>query len=51
MNGPPPWSRAATVTGAGVALERTVHFYARWLVRHERPHVKQIARLVQAVRT
>src|SRR5215213_7147956 len=40
------WSRAATVTGAGKALERTVLFYAEWLARHERPHVKQIARLV-----
>jgi hypothetical protein len=40
------WSRAATVTGAGKALERTVLFYARWLAEHERPHVKQVARLV-----
>ena len=40
------WSRAATVTGAGRALERSVMFYARWLAEHERPHVKQIARLV-----
>ena len=40
------WSRAATVTGAGKVLERTVLFYARWLAEHERPHVKQIARHV-----
>jgi hypothetical protein len=40
------WSRAATVTGAGRVLERTVLFYAQWLARHERPHVKQIARIV-----
>ena len=40
------WSRAATVTGAGKALERTVLFYAEWLARHERPHVKQIERIV-----
>jgi hypothetical protein len=40
------WSRAATVTGAGKALERTVLFYARRLAEHERPHVKQVARLV-----
>ena len=39
------WSRAATVTGAGSALERTVLFYAWWVARHERPHVKQIERL------
>jgi hypothetical protein len=40
------WSRAATVTGAGTVLERTVLFYAQWLARHERPHLKQIARIV-----
>ena len=43
---PDGWSRAATVTGAGKALERSVLSYARWLAEHERPHVKQIARLV-----
>jgi hypothetical protein len=43
---PDGWSRAATVTGAGKPLERTVLFYARWLAEHERPHVKQVARLV-----
>ena len=36
------WARAATVTGAGAPLERTVLFYADWVARHERPHVKQI---------
>jgi hypothetical protein len=40
------WSRAATVTGAGKVLERTVLFYAQWLARHERPHVKQVERIV-----
>ena len=43
---PEAWSRAATVTGAGKVLERTVLSYAQWLAEHERPHVKQIARLV-----
>jgi len=43
------WSRAATVTGAGKVLERTVLFYAQWLARHERPHVRQIERIVNAV--
>jgi hypothetical protein len=43
---PEGWSRAATVTGAGKVLERTVLFYADWLARHERPHVKQIERIV-----
>lgn len=47
---PEGWSRAATVTGAGRALERTVHFYAEWLASHERTHVKQIARMVVAMR-
>ncbi len=44
------WSRAATVTGAGRPLERTVLSYARWLAEHERPHVKQVGRIVDAVR-
>ena len=43
---PDGWVRTATVTGAGKTLERTVLSYARWLAEHERPHVKQIARLV-----
>ncbi|HEX2184473.1 MAG TPA: DinB family protein [Chloroflexota bacterium] len=43
---PAGWSRAATVTGAGKALERTVLSYAQRLARHERPHVKQIERIV-----
>ena len=41
------WSRAATVTGAGAALERTVLFYAEWVARHERPHVKQVERIAK----
>jgi hypothetical protein len=44
---PEAWSRAATVTGAGRVLERSVQFYAEWLATHERAHVKQIARLAQ----
>jgi hypothetical protein len=43
------WDRAATVTGAGRVLERTVLFYANWLARHERPHVKQIERIVNTL--
>ena len=39
------WSRTATVTGAGKPLERTVFFYAHWLAKHERTHVKQIGRI------
>jgi hypothetical protein len=43
---PEGWFRAATVTGAGKVLERTVLTYAERLARHERPHVKQIERIV-----
>jgi hypothetical protein len=44
------WSRTATVTGAGKVLERTVMSYAQRLARHERTHVKQIARIVNTMR-
>jgi hypothetical protein len=47
---PEDWSRAATVTGAGKPLERTVYTYAQWLANHERPHIKQIERIVKAMR-
>ncbi len=43
------WLRGATVTGAGKPLQRTVLFYAQWLARHERPHVKQIERIVNTI--
>jgi len=46
---PAGWARAASVTGAGAALERTVRDYAQWLARHERPHVKQIERIVTSL--
>ena len=46
---PEAWSRAATVTGAGKPLVRTVHSYAQWLATHERPHVKQIERIANVV--
>lgn len=45
------WSRRATVTGAGAVLERTVLFYAQWLARHERTHLKQIERAISASRS
>ncbi len=41
------WSRTATVTGAGKVLVRSVEFYAQWLARHERSHLKQIERIVK----
>ncbi|MGI8476695.1 MAG: DinB family protein [Thermomicrobiales bacterium] len=43
------WSRAATVTGAGAVLERTVLFYAQWLARHERQHIKQVKRIARTM--
>lgn len=48
---PQGWARAATLTGAGKPLERTVLFYARWLAEHERPHVRQIERVVSRKRS
>ena len=45
------WSRAAVVKSAGKLLEYTVRHYAEWLAVHERPHVKQIARIVTTVGT
>jgi DinB family protein len=44
------WSRTATVTGAGRILELTVLSYAQRLARHERLHVKQVGRIVAAMR-
>lgn len=48
--GPDDWARAATVTGAGAPLERTVLSFAQRLARHERTHLRQIDRTVDAVR-
>ena len=42
-------SRTAIVTGGGSARERTVLFYAQWLARHERPHLKQIEHIVNSM--
>ena len=47
---PEDWSRSATITGAGKPLERTVRSYAQWMAEHERPHVKQIERIVTTMR-
>ncbi len=43
------WSRTATVTGAGKVLERTVQSYAQRLAVHERPHLKQVERIVNTM--
>jgi uncharacterized damage-inducible protein DinB len=45
------WSRTATVTGAGKPRERTLYSYALWLANHERPHIGQIERLVNTLRS
>jgi hypothetical protein len=47
---PKGWSREAMVTGAGTVLVRSVHFYAQWLARHERTHVRQIERILNDAR-
>jgi hypothetical protein len=47
---PEGWARAATVTGAGKPLQRTVLSYAGWVAMHERPHVKQIERIAEGLR-
>lgn len=46
---PQKWSRSAVVTGAGKPLEPTVQSYAERLAIHERPHLKQIERIVSAL--
>jgi hypothetical protein len=46
---PESWARGASVMVAGKALERTVRFYAQWLATHERPHLKQIERIVNTL--
>jgi hypothetical protein len=48
---PEAWSRSATVTGAGKTLERTIAFYAGWLARHERSHLKPVERIVKSMRS
>lgn len=44
------WERTATVRVAHATYERTVYYYAEALARHEQPHIKQIARAVEAAR-
>jgi len=46
---PEDWLRAATVTGAGKPLERTVQFYTQWLAKHERSHLKQFKRIANTM--
>jgi len=46
---PEGWLRTGTLVGAGRPVDLTAHSYAERLARHERPHVKQIARAVVAL--
>jgi hypothetical protein len=47
---PGNWLHAATVTGVGSPLQRTVLDYAERMTRHERTHVRQIESIVNALR-
>jgi hypothetical protein len=47
---PEGWARTATVMAWGTPYERTVLSYAQRLAVHERPHIKQVARNVEAMR-
>jgi hypothetical protein len=47
---PKDWSRSATITGAGKPLVLTMLSYAQRLAEHERPHLKQIARIANTMR-
>lgn len=46
---PDAWQRTATMVGSGAPIVRTVYSFGRRLVRHERPHIKQIAAAAKAV--
>ncbi len=47
---PDAWTLAATFTGAGRPIVRTLQSFAQRLATHERPHIKQIDRIVTEVR-
>jgi DinB superfamily len=47
---PEEWTRGGTFTGVGRLLERTVLSEASAIALHERPHVKQIERIVTMMR-
>ena len=47
---PEAWSRAATVTGAGAPLTKSVRDYVERMARHERAHWRQLAKIGDAVR-
>jgi hypothetical protein len=47
---PPDWQRTGTLVGAGKHVDLTAHTYVERLARHERPHLKQIARTLEVLR-
>ncbi|RIK42352.1 MAG: hypothetical protein DCC58_11100 [Chloroflexi bacterium] len=47
---PEQWAREATVIGAGAPIQRSVLTFTTRLARHERTHMKQLAKIVAAVR-
>lgn len=48
---PQDWWRTATLIGAGKPLQQTLISHADGLARHERTHLKQIERTLNALRT
>jgi len=48
---PEEWSRSAVVIGVGKSIERTVYTYGQWLANHEQSHTRQIARIVDMIRS
>jgi hypothetical protein len=46
---PEEWQRTGTLVGAGKHVDLTAHSYVERLARHERPHVKQIVKIVATV--
>lgn len=47
---PQDWWRTATLIGAGKPLQQTLISHADGLARHERSHLKQIERILNALR-
>ena len=48
---PKDWTRMKTLIGAGKPLQQTLISHADGLARHERPHLKQIERIVNTMQT
>ena len=43
------WGRTGTTVGAGAPLTHSVYFYAEHLARHERTHLRQLAKMTAAL--